>query len=158
MKKMCQFAIPKEEFRSNYQFPYKCALMYECRYGPEDSKAKTCCPRFEMGLRVKAHAAQWEIITEKGEFVPLLVLNAYFEQHYLDLFNDGQITEEELSNSGTGYVDAVGINGIVQRLQYYEYMTLKQNDVTKFYKDTILNSWKCENISYTVMKRLEPNE
>lgn len=106
----------------------------------------------------KQHAHPWDVITEKEEFKPMLVLSSYFEPHYLFKFNAGEIDEETLHNKGTGYVHAVGLDGRVRCLQYYEYLILAQGDQMEAYKTEIMSKWKCENIKYTVNCQLEPME
>lgn len=101
------------------------------------------------------HAHCWEIITPKENFFPMLVLGTYFEPRFLEMFNKKEISETRLYNSGTGYVHAVGVDGRVKRLQYYEYSILKQGEDSERYKNEIMSKWKCENIEYSINQMLE---
>lgn len=111
----------------------------------------------EVEIMEKEHAHCWDIITRslRDEFYPMLVLNTYFEPRFLDMYENKEISEDCLHNKGTGYVDAVGLDGIVRRLQYYEYFVLEKNEMSEKYKDEILQKWECENVTYKVLYRLK---
>lgn len=50
---LCEFAT-KDSVHARYGAKgYACAVMYECRYGPEKEKAVTRCPRYEIGKKRK---------------------------------------------------------------------------------------------------------
>lgn len=45
-KGICKYAIP---MKPPCQYPYACAVMYECRYEAERNRGGEFCPRFEIG-------------------------------------------------------------------------------------------------------------
>ena len=109
----------------------------------------------KIEISEKKHAHCWDVITPNDEFSPMLVLNTYFEPRFLEMYQNKEISEDYLHNNGTGYVDAVGLNGIVERLQYYEYSILEENEISEKYKNEIIKKWECENISYTVKQSIK---
>ncbi|SHO50168.1 hypothetical protein SAMN02745217_02617 [Anaerocolumna xylanovorans DSM 12503] len=56
----CQFAIPGKEYSTWYEYSYKCAACFECRYGtpPDDKTAKERCHRYAIGIHKKNHMSQ----------------------------------------------------------------------------------------------------
>lgn len=108
-----------------------------------------------IGIQDKKHAECGDVVTPNNEFIPMLVLNTYLEPRFLKMYEKGQISRDYLHDSGTGYVDAVGMDGVVRRLQYYEYSILEENKNVGKFKDEITKKWECENITYKVMQRLE---
>lgn len=112
-------------------------------------------PRIITRTQDKKHAECGDVVTPNDEFTPMLVLNTYLEPRFLEMYEEGQISRDYLHNSGTGYIDAVGMDRVVRRLQYYEYAILEQNKKAEKLKDEITKKWECENITYKVMQRLE---
>lgn len=51
MGNMCKYAIPGQQYRKGYKFPYKCAVMYECRCGEPTEERAQYCPRKQIGDR-----------------------------------------------------------------------------------------------------------
>ncbi len=45
-KGICKYAIP---MKPPYQFPYACAVMYECRWKGGGRNIWKSCPRFKIG-------------------------------------------------------------------------------------------------------------
>lgn len=112
-------------------------------------------PRIITRTQDKKHAECGDVVTPNDEFNPMFVLNTYLEPRFLEMYEEGQISRDYLHNIGTGYIDAVGMDGVVIRLQYYEYAILEQNKNAEKLKDEITKKWECENITYKVMQRLE---
>lgn len=46
---LCEYAVPGKEISENYPFPYKCNVMYECRYKYPTKKITKNCPRKQIG-------------------------------------------------------------------------------------------------------------
>lgn len=49
-KGICKYTIP---MKPPYQYPYACAVMYECRYEAERNRGGEFCPRFEIGKNME---------------------------------------------------------------------------------------------------------
>lgn len=45
-KGICKYAIP---MKPPYQYPFACAVMYECRYEMARNRGGELCPRLEIG-------------------------------------------------------------------------------------------------------------
>lgn len=45
-KEICKYAIP---MKPPYQFPFACAVMYECRWKDGGKNIGKSCPRFQIG-------------------------------------------------------------------------------------------------------------
>lgn len=62
MEKTCKYAIPGKEYRNNYEFSYKCAVMYECIFeNPTEEKAIKRCPRYEIGQQRMKRRGETEL-------------------------------------------------------------------------------------------------
>ena len=48
-EQLCEYAIPGKEISKNYSFPYKCGVMFECRYKHPTQKITKNCPRRQIG-------------------------------------------------------------------------------------------------------------
>ena len=46
---MCKYAIPKDEYRPTYPYPFKCSVMYECRYDRCRENDGNGCVRYQIG-------------------------------------------------------------------------------------------------------------
>mgnify|MGYP006972691500 CR=1 FL=1 len=46
---LCEYAVPGKEVSENYPFPYKCGVMYECRYKHPTQRITENCPRRQIG-------------------------------------------------------------------------------------------------------------
>ena len=46
---MCKYAIPKDEYRPTYPYPFKCSVMYECRYDKCRENDGNGCVRYQIG-------------------------------------------------------------------------------------------------------------
>lgn len=102
----------------------------------------------------RIHAYCGDIITRSNSttFSPMLVLGTYFEPRFLGAYENNKITEDELHKTGTGYVHAVGKDGIPRVLQYYEYYILTNCEITEEIKKEITMKWDCEK--YVLNQRL----
>ena len=49
-KEICKYAIP---MKPPYQFPFACAVMYECRYDGERNRGGKRCVRYEIGRNME---------------------------------------------------------------------------------------------------------
>lgn len=45
----CKYAIPKDEYRTTYPYPFKCRVMYECRYDRCRENDGNGCVRYQIG-------------------------------------------------------------------------------------------------------------
>ena len=53
LEPLCEYAVPGKEISENYPFPYKCGVMYECRYKHPTQKITKNCPRRQIGDNIK---------------------------------------------------------------------------------------------------------
>jgi len=49
---LCEYAVPKK-ISEKCPFPYKCSIMYECRYKHPTQKTTANCPRKQNGDNIK---------------------------------------------------------------------------------------------------------
>lgn len=141
-------------FRTENKFHFK--DFAECQEGTIDvsSRVKSYIDIYKLNTDVK-HAYCLDIITPQEYFKPMLVISTFLDPQLIEECNSGKITMEALHSNGVGYVDCVGIDGCVYRLQYYEYYILEEGEASRKYKDQILSKWECENITYCVGECLQ---
>lgn len=54
-KGICKYAIP---MKPPYQFPYACAVMYECRWKGGGENIGKSCPRFQIGENMESNGQE----------------------------------------------------------------------------------------------------
>lgn len=87
----------------------------------------------EVDVIEDQHAVYGQIVTTKDLFDPCFVLHSYFESKYIKKYG---YSSPELLKHDTGYINCLNTNGTVIRLQYYEYVIIKDDKelIDKFTK------------------------
>ena len=53
---ICEYALTGTEVSATYPYPYRCAVMFECRHGHPTQKMAKNCPRKQIGDNMRREA------------------------------------------------------------------------------------------------------